>query len=66
MAYIVGILIAIIIIQEIRVQRLVDRLLLQANVPDIYKPTPAAFPGIEAANERIEKRKKLFSVTVPR
>lgn len=66
MAYIIVVLFAVVGFQEWRIHRLVERMLLQANVPDVWKPTPASPPNAAAAAERIETRKKLFSLAVPR
>lgn len=66
MAYIIVVLFAVIGFQEWRIHKLVERMMLQANVPNLWKPTPTSPPNVAAAVERIETRKKLFSVHIPR
>lgn len=63
-----AVLVVTVVIQEIRIQRLTERLLLQANIPQTLSPVPIK-RGIEASEKVMqaptEKRKKLFSMVVP-
>lgn len=65
---IVGVLAALVIVQEIRIHRLVNRLLLQADVPQYLGPVRTTPPVAKSGDpvERVDTRKKLFSVNIPR
>jgi hypothetical protein len=65
MAIIIGILVLVIAFQEYRIHKLVERLLLQANVPDIFRPTPVRAPASDSEKVAPENRKKLFSLQIP-
>jgi hypothetical protein len=66
MEIIIGILAAVVIIQEIRIHRLINRLLVQASIPQYLGPVRTAAPVITTTipdpPAPIETRKKLFSV----
>lgn len=64
MEFLIGILILVVGFQEYRIHRLVDRLLLQAHIPDISRPVPASPPSIPNPDV-VETKRKLFSVQVP-
>ncbi len=63
MEIVIGVLIGLLALQEYRIHRLVERMLLQANIPSLA-PHRAA-PPRESTPERVDTRKKLFSVSVP-
>lgn len=62
----IGVLAVIIVIQEIRLQRLVNRMMLQANIPDLspVRTTPPAARGPDPI-ERPDTRRKVGSVKIP-
>lgn len=63
MEIIIGFLIAMVAMQEYRIHRLIERMLLQANIPQLT-PARVAPPRTDPA-EVLDTRKKLFTVTVP-
>ncbi len=65
MAIIIGILAALVIVQEVRIHRLINRLLFQANVPSYLGPVQTTPPRTTETPERVDTRKKLFSVNIP-
>lgn len=66
MEIIIGILVLAVVMQEIRIHRLVNRLLLQASIPEYLVPVRTTAPVIKSLDKEslvpIETRKKLFSV----
>lgn len=63
MQIVIGILIVGLVVQEIRIHRLIERLLLQANVPQMLGPVRST-PPIQTP-EAIDTRRKLATVKIP-
>ena len=64
MQIIIGFLIVGLVVQEIRIYRLVERLLLQANIPQL---TPVRIPTFTTtdAPQPTDTRRKIATVRIP-
>jgi hypothetical protein len=66
MEIIIGILVLAVIVQEVRIQKLVNRLLFQASIPEYLGPVRTTAPIVESPDKEtpapIDTRKKLFSL----
>lgn len=60
----VGILSTVIIVQEFRIHKLVERLLLQASIPTL-EPVRTSAPVSAPDPEKPQGRRKMFSVQIP-
>ncbi len=67
MEIIIGALVVVVILQKIENYKLVQRLLLQANVPQSLGPVRVPGPIIETSEpvKPIDTRRKLFSSKIP-
>jgi hypothetical protein len=66
MEIIIGILAAAVVVQEIRIHKLINRMMLQASIPQYLGPVrttaPVVTTEIPDPPAPLETRKKLFSV----
>lgn len=62
---IAGILAVIVIVQEIRIHRLMERLLLQACIPSLDLGPVRATAKSDDAPARLDTRRKIMSVQIP-
>jgi hypothetical protein len=69
MEIIIGVLLAIILGLLFYINKLIERMLLQANVPQTLHPARVSPPSTDemaaALTAKLEKKKKLFSATIP-
>lgn len=63
MQIIIGFLIVGLVVQEIRIHKLIERLLLQANVPQTLGPVRSTPPT--ETPEAIDTRRKIATVKIP-
>lgn len=66
MAILVGVLAILVIVQEIRYDRVVKRMLLQANIPSLAPARTSPPPSRNTDPiEQPDTRRKLFSAKIP-